>query len=82
MNEDQQVVLEWLKEQWNAQKHMRVFPFDICGMLVREFADTSFLLDAGTVPRHVRAYGELLAVQQLEVLRVFAEWALEQEEQK
>lgn len=80
MNEDQQVVLEWLKEQWNAQKHMLVFPFDICGMLVREFADTSlYELDAGTVPRHVRAYGELIAIQQLEVLRVFAERALEQE---
>ncbi|EOA7300708.1 hypothetical protein ACIMQ6_002272 [Enterococcus faecium] len=71
LNENQQVVLEWLKSETILTREAPI-------LSVNAFSDKNLL---GKLPNKVRkAYKLLDCKQEYEVLAAFAQWGLEQEE--
>ena len=71
LNENQQIVLEWLKSETILTREAPI-------LSVNAFSDKNLL---GKLPDKVRkAYKLLACKQEYEVLSAFAQWGLEQEE--
>lgn len=71
LNENQQIVLEWLKSETILTREAPI-------LSVNAFSDKNLL---GKLPNKVRkAYKLLDCKQEYEVLAAFAQWGLEQEE--
>lgn len=87
LNENQQIVLDWLKSTWTERKNMHWFPFEVINSLYYQFDSVWGNHDFKEVEQiekakpHIKAYGELTALEQLPVLQAFSQWALEQEEE-
>lgn len=87
LNENQQIVLEWLKSTWTERKNMHWFPFEVIKLLDHQFAvawgnvDFEEFKQIEKAKPHIKAYGAMTAVEQLPVLQAFSQWALEQEEE-
>lgn len=87
LNENQQIVLEWLKASWIDRKKNCWFPFEVINSLYYQFDVAWGKVSYEEFKRiekdkpYIKAYGELTALEQFEVLEVFSRWALEQEEE-
>lgn len=87
LNENQQIVLEWLKATWIDRKKNCWFPFEVINSLYYQFDVAWGKVSYEEFKRiekdkpYIKAYGELTALEQFEVLEVFSKWALEQEEE-
>lgn len=87
LNENQQIVLEFLKEKWNETQGQLWFPFEVLNSLHYQFDKLWGEMDCDEYcvivkdKPYIEAYGDLTAVEQLEVLQAFSQWALEQEEE-
>ena len=85
LNENQQIVLEWLESTWTDRKNMQWFPFEVINSLYQQFDAAWENLTLKEFEQfekdkpYIKAYGELTALEQLEVLQVFSQLALEQE---
>ncbi|WP_430609708.1 hypothetical protein [Enterococcus sp. DIV0876] len=74
LNENQQIVLDWLKKKCDSKDDfMGWYPFEAIMHL-------SVGLDPGEL-RIVPSIQELTYKQEIEVLQVFSQWALEREEE-
>lgn len=73
LNENQQIVLEWLKNIYNSP--IMINPIAVVFSLHNELANDSEI-DA------VEAYEELGFDEEIQVLQVFSQWALRQGEEK
>lgn len=88
LNENQQIVLEWLKSTWKDKKKNCWFPFEVINSLYYQFDVAWGKVSYEEFKRiekdkpYIKAYGELTALEQFEVLEVFSRWAQEQEEEK
>ncbi|EMF0570457.1 TPA: hypothetical protein QFH22_001336 [Enterococcus faecium] len=72
LNDNQQIVLEWLKSETILTREAPI-------LSVNAFSDKNLL---GKLPDKVRkAYKLLACKQEYEVLAAFAQWGLEQEEE-
>ncbi len=86
LNENQQTVLEWLKSTWIDRKKNCWFPFEVINSLYYQFDVTWGKVSYEEFKRiekdkpYIKAYGELTALEQFEVLEVFSRWAQEREE--
>lgn len=87
LNENQQIVLEWLKSTWTERKNMHWFPFEVINSLYYQFDVAWGKVSYEEFKRiekdkpYIKAYGELTALEQFEVIEAFSQWALEQEEE-
>lgn len=87
LNENQQIVLEWLKSTWIDRKKNCWFPFEVINSLYYQFDVAWGKVSYEEFKRiekdkpYIKAYGELTALEQFEVLEAFSRWALEQEEE-
>lgn len=87
LNENQQTVLEWLKSTWIDRKKNCWFPFEVINSLYYQFDVAWGKVSYEEFKRiekdkpYIKAYGELTALEQFEVLEVFSKWAQEQEEE-
>lgn len=85
LNDNQQIVLEWLKSTWTERKNMHWFPFEVINSLYYQFDVAWGKVSYEEFKRiekdkpYIKAYGELIALEQFEVLELFSKWALEQE---
>ncbi len=88
LNENQQIVLEWLKSTWIDRKKNCWFPFEVINSLYYQFDSVWGNHDFKEVEQiekekpYIKAYGELTALEQIEVLEKFSRWALVKEEEK
>lgn len=88
LNENQQIVLEWLKSTWKDRKKNCWFPFEVINSLYYQFDSVWGNHDFKEVEQiekekpYIKAYGELTALEQFEVLEKFSRWALVKEEEK
>lgn len=88
LNENQQIVLEWLKSTWIDRKKNCWFPFEVINSLYCQFDSVWGNHDFKEVEQiekekpYIKAYGELTALEQFEVLEKFSRWALVKEEEK
>lgn len=88
LNPNQQIVLEWLKSTWIDRKKNCWFPFEVINSLYYQFDVAWGKVSYEEFKRiekdkpYIKAYGELTALEQFEVLEVFSRWAQEQEEEK
>lgn len=88
LNPNQQLVLEWLKSTWIDRKKNCWFPFEVINSLYYQFDVVWGKVSYEEFKRiekekpYIKAYGELTALEQFEVLEVFSRWAQEQEEEK
>lgn len=88
LNENQQIVLEWLKSTWIDRKKNRWFPFEVINSLYYQFDSVWGNHDFKEVEQiekekpYIKAYGELTSLEQFEVLEKFSRWALVKEEEK
>lgn len=73
LNENQQIVLEWLKNIYNSP--IGINPIAVVFSLHNELVKDSEI-DA------VEAYNELDFEEEIQVLEVFSQWAREQEEKQ
>lgn len=87
LNENQQIVLKWLQEKWNETQGQLWFPFEVLNSLHYQFDKLwgeveydEYCVIVKDKP-YIEAYGDLTAVEQLEVLQAFSQWAQEQEEE-
>ena len=71
LNENQQIVLEWLKNIYNSP--IMINPIAVVFLLHNELVNDSEI-DA------VEAYEELGFDEEIQVLQVFSQWALKQEQ--
>lgn len=82
LNENQQIVLEWLKASWIDRKQNCWFPFEVINSLYYQFDVAWGKVSYEEFKRiekdkpYIKAYGELTALEQFEVLEVFSRWAL------
>ncbi len=87
LNENQQTVLEWLKSTWIDRKKNCWFPFEVINSLYYQFDVAWGKVSYEEFKRiekdkpYIKAYGELTALEQFEVLELFSKWALEQGEE-
>ncbi|KIL83032.1 hypothetical protein EH68_01470 [Enterococcus gallinarum] len=87
LNENQQIVLEWLKSTWIDRKKNCWFPFEVINSLYYQFDVAWGKVSYEEFKRiekdkpYIKAYGELTALEQFEVLELFSKWALEQGEE-
>lgn len=87
LNENQQIVLDWLKSTWIDRKKNCWFPFEVINSLYYQFDVAWGKVSYEEFKRiekdkpYIKAYGELTALEQFEVLEAFSRWALEQEEE-
>ena len=87
LNENQQIVLEWLKSTWIDRKKNCWFPFEVINSLYYQFdvawgkgSYEEFKRIEKDKP-YIKAYGELTAIEQFEVLEKFSRWALKKDEE-
>nr|DAL72806.1 MAG TPA: hypothetical protein [Caudoviricetes sp.] len=86
LNKNQQIVLEWLKSTWIDRKKNCWFPFEVINSLYYQFDVAWGKVSYEEFKRiekdkpYIKAYGELTALEQFEVLELFSKWSLEQEE--
>lgn len=83
LNENQQILLEWLKSTWINRTSTYWHPFEIVAAIPQQFEAAIDTLDYTqniNNERHLAAYGKMKHWEQLQVLQVFSQWALEQEE--
>ena len=71
LNENQQIVLDWFKKEY---KEKNFFPIECAWFLLQSF-DNGYLES-----EEERAFENLNKLQEAQVLQVFSEWALEQED--
>lgn len=87
LNENQEIVLDWLKSTWIDRKRNCWFHFEVINSLYYQFDVAWGKVSYEEFKRiekekpYIKAYGELTALEQFEVLEVFSRWALEQEEE-
>lgn len=87
LNPNQQIVLEWLKSTWIDRKKNCWFPFEVINSLYYQFDVAWGKVSYEEFKRiekdkpYIKAYGELTALEQFEVLELFSKWAQEQEEE-
>lgn len=87
LNENQQIVLEWLKSTWIDRKKNCWFPFEVINSLYYQFDVAWGKVSYEEFKRiekdkpYIKAYGELTALEQFEVLEKFSRWALKKEEE-
>lgn len=74
LNENQEIVLEWLKDKCNLYSFIAYKPFEAIIRLSMLDPEKNELRVKNTID-------ELTYVQQSQVLEVFSKWALEQEEE-
>lgn len=80
LNDNQQIVLEWLKSTWTERKNMHWFPFEVINSLYYQFDVAWGKVSYEEFKRiekdkpYIKAYGELTALEQFEVLEVFSRW--------
>lgn len=74
LNENQQVVLEWLKEQVSIGNDLQYVLWEFTDNVYEEPAEYS-------VSEQTKAWLELTEQEQFQVLAAFAQWGLEQEEE-
>lgn len=86
LNKNQLIVLEWLKSTWIDRKKNCWFPFEVINSLYYQFdvawgkgSYEEFKRIEKDKP-YIKAYGELTAPEQFEVLEKFSRWALKKEE--
>lgn len=85
LNENQQILLEWLKSTWVEKKNMHWFPFEVINLLSHQFDtawESSTYKEFAQVEQdepHIKAYGAMTALEQLPVMQAFSQWAQEQE---
>ena len=72
LNEDQQIVLEWLKERY--KNPLIINPVGVIFSLHDVYVENEH-------SEVSEAYGELTDKEEAQVLQVFSQWALEQEEE-
>lgn len=88
LNENQQIVLEWLKSTWIDRKKNCWFPFEVINSLYYQFDVAWGKVSYEEFKRiekdkpYIKAYGELTALEQFEVLEAFSRRAQEQEEKQ
>lgn len=81
LNPNQQIVLEWLKSTWIDRKKNCWFPFEVINSLYYQFDVAWGKVSYEEFKRiekdkpYIKAYGELTALEQFEVLEVFSRWA-------
>lgn len=73
LNENQQIVLEWLKEQVSIGNDLQYVLWEFTDNVYEEPAEYS-------VSEQTKAWLELTEQEQFQVLAAFAQWGLEQEE--
>lgn len=81
LNENQQIVFEWLKKEWSGRKRHSWLSLECIATLVYHWQHGDPDYYPAHASPHVEAYGALTAVEHLEVLQVFIQWVLEQEEE-
>ena len=87
LNENQQIVLEWLKSTWIDRKKNCWFPFEVINSLYYQFDVAWGKVSYEEFKRiekdkpYIKAYGELTAIEQFEVLEKFSRWALKKDEE-
>ena len=87
LNPNQQIVLDWLKSTWIDRKKNCWFPFEVINSLYYQFDVAWGKVSYEEFKRiekdkpYIKAYGELTALEQFEVLELFSKWALEQGEE-
>lgn len=87
LNENQQIVLEWLKATWIDRKKNCWFPFEVINSLYYQFDVAWGKVSYEEFKRiekdkpYIKAYGELTVLEQFEVLELFSKWAQKQEEE-
>ncbi|MEQ7232361.1 hypothetical protein ABQE31_17515 [Enterococcus avium] len=74
LNENQQIVLEWLKEQVSIGSGLQYVLWEFTDNVYEEPAEYS-------VSEQTKAWLELTEQEQFQVLAAFAEWGMEQEEE-
>lgn len=74
LNENQQIVLDWLKDKCNIYSFISYQPFEAIKML-------SMLDPEKNELRVKNAIDELTYLQQSQILEVFSRWTFEQEEE-
>ncbi|KAF1303686.1 hypothetical protein [Enterococcus sp. JM9B] len=79
LTKDQQIVFEWLKKEWSGRKRHSWLSLECIATLVYHWQHGDPDYYPVHASPHVEAYGALTAVEHLEVLQVFIQWALEQE---
>lgn len=83
LNENQQTVLDWLKSTWIDRKKNCWFPFEVINSLYYQFDVAWGKVSYEEFKRiekdkpYIKAYGELTALEQFEVLEAFSKWAQE-----
>lgn len=79
LNENQLIVLEWLKETYEARKVNYWFVFDVIKSLSYEFNNLTLDKVNNIEIPHLKAYGEFSNADQFRVLAAFAEWGKQHE---
>lgn len=79
LNENQQIVLEWLKGMCPAKLGVSAMVTAYC--LVDDNINDNWQEYSDEIPEHIEALQELSVAEENQVLEVFANWALEQEEE-
>ncbi|WP_240935719.1 hypothetical protein [Enterococcus casseliflavus] len=83
LNENQNILLEWLKSSWLYRSTAYWHPFEVVAAIPQQFEaaiDTLDYIQNINNERHLAAYGKLKHWEQFQVLQAFSQWALEQEE--
>lgn len=78
MNDDQKVVLEWLKVKFKARRRNGWSTFDVINDLRLEYDNLPFDELETTKIAHLKAYGELDYAKQFSVLAKFGEWGMKE----
>jgi len=79
LNENQQIVLEYLKGMCPAKLGVSAMVTAYC--LVDDNINDNWQEYSDEIPEHIEALQELSVAEENQVLEVFANWALEQEEE-
>ena len=80
LNENQQIVLEYLKGMCPAKLGVSAMVTVYC--LVDDNINDNWQEYSDEIPEHIEALQELSVAEENQVLEVFSKWALEQEEAK
>lgn len=78
MNNEQKIVLDWLKERFKKRRISGFSTFDVISELVFEYENLPFEeLETTEIP-YLKAYGELDYTKQFNVLAEFGEWGMKE----
>ena len=79
MNKDQIIVLEYLKKMCPHKLDVSAMVTVYC--LVDDNINNNWQEHSDSIPEHIEALQKLSVAEQNQVLAVFAEWGMEQEEE-